>query len=811
MTLGEEQIRVIKSFPFRDPLSRFQVELCDLKASDESWRSSISSLLLAILDSTAAFRLPAPDGIGNVATKLFSILQNARTNTSLQLEQFRPLVDAVIANSPDIDIWAAVYNLIADTTPSTPPPFSIIPTLRGTPIKTSSSRLADDETRSIVEGELFQEIKNCTFRDVGGFWDKFFNPKSKEQTAMLKGMLTAHDGKRWTDFPTISDEKSVWEWLRSLEERFLDPAPYKLHTNKTANKFNEQKGQMKIFLQKPATIASGTFFYKDVVVIGEQKKSYDTSSFKADLLQLARYARSVFTDQPTRRFVHAFSLYASKMELWIFDRSGAYSSGVFDIHDKPNLFARALVGYATMDDDLMGLDTFIKREQTDGHRYVTLDDASGNETRVRLDQIMVRQKAIVCRGTTCYKAQSSHVAKFAWASDKQKLELEVEQLNLAQANGVKGVARVVAYRRITTIAEMREGLLFPKPHCFRSEDVHSNGFQLVAAFSSNPGKPSKRKLSFDHTPDNVSGSKRRRPNSQKSKLAIELNDPVSISKTKPSLYTPGDVSGSKIRRSNSQKSKLATELNDAVSTSKTKPSLYSPGEDLWENRIYSCLVISPAGRVISGFRTIWELLESTRDAIKAHQSLYTKGKILHRDISSNNIIITRPEMADGFKGMLIDLDLAKAMDSGPSGARHQTGTMQFMAIEVLWKTDHTYRHDLESFFYVLLWMCVRQSWYNGFGDIQQRPRESLLRKWEIGRFEDMADAKEGHMSVIGLKRIMDEFPEPFNVVKPLCLKIRKILFPYDEDGEMSIGTPTGDPDQLYRPIIAAYDEAISSL
>ena len=82
-----------------------------------------------------------------------------------------------------------------------------------------------------------------------------------------------------------------------------------------------------------------------------------------------------------------------------------------------------------------------------------------------------------------------------------------------------------------------------------------------------------------------------------------------------------------------------------------------------------------------------------RDAIKAHRSLYITGNILHRDISSNNII-TKPETAHGFKGMLIDLGLAKVRDSGPSGARHQTGTMQFMAVEVLRTVDHTYRHDL---------------------------------------------------------------------------------------------------------------------
>ena len=92
---------------------------------------------------------------------------------------------------------------------------------------------------------------------------------------------------------------------------------------------------------------------------------------------------------------------------------------------------------------------------------------------------------------------------------------------------------------------------------------------------------------------------------------------------------------------------------------------------------FRCLVISPAGRAIWDFRSLPELLKALRDAIKAHRSLYTAGKILHRDISENNIIITDPKEADGFTGMLIDEDLAKEIGSRRSGARHQTGTMEF--------------------------------------------------------------------------------------------------------------------------------------
>jgi serine/threonine protein kinase len=66
------------------------------------------------------------------------------------------------------------------------------------------------------------------------------------------------------------------------------------------------------------------------------------------------------------------------------------------------------------------------------------------------------------------------------------------------------------------------------------------------------------------------------------------------------------------------------------------------------------------------------LLTVLHDAIKVHQSLLGKAKILHRDISENNIIITDPETANGFSGMLIDLDLAKFNGERTTG-RHMIG------------------------------------------------------------------------------------------------------------------------------------------
>ncbi|KAH7629789.1 hypothetical protein B0T09DRAFT_399404 [Sordaria sp. MPI-SDFR-AT-0083] len=648
MTLSEEQKEIISDRPLGDSLDRVRDKLRDANEAEDAYRESIASLLGALVLSAAAFKLPSSDGNVEVADKLFYIRKDIQGGKIANLDPFRPLVRLVVDNSDDTAIWAAVFSLLDTLTPRTPRLRPTVPsTFKGTPVKTSSNRLADSATREMVERELFHEIKNCTFRDVGGFLDKFFDPKSwrNEQKAMLEKIKTAHNGTKWTGFPATPDEKPVWEWLCSLKKRFLAGAPKKLHTTASAHQFKEWKGQMDIFFQASTTEAGILTNHKNILVVGEQKKSYEKRRFKADFLQLIRYVRKVFADQPTRRFVHAFLLCASEIELWIFDRAEAYSSGFFDIHEKADMFARALVGYATMDAEAMGRDTFIEREKK--KRYITLNDTGGKATRIRLDRAMYSQKAIVSRGTTCYTTENNSVVKFAWASGKRTAE--VDHLTQAKEKGVRGVSGIVAHHRITTIAEIRKELQFPTAHRFLNGADDPSSASTSTSISGN-----KRKSSSSAT-DTVSGSNKR-------------------------------------QRSDSQKLIRKLSIQPSSSTSKTKPTLSTPSEELWEDRIYSCLVISPAGRVISEFTDIKQLLESMRDAIKAHQSLFVTGNILHRDISPNNIIITDPETADGFKGMLIDLDMAKAQNSGPSGARQITGTIQFMAIEVLRNIDHTYCH-----------------------------------------------------------------------------------------------------------------------
>lgn len=57
------------------------------------------------------------------------------------------------------------------------------------------------------------------------------------------------------------------------------------------------------------------------------------------------------------------------------------------------------------------------------------------------------------------------------------------------------------------------------------------------------------------------------------------------------------------------------------------------------------------------------------------------------------------------------------------------------------------------------------------------------------------------MHVDGFEDILDEFSTAFDSVKPLCRKIRGILFPLLEDGALFKGTPLDPPERLYDHII----------
>ncbi|KAG5957379.1 hypothetical protein E4U58_006127 [Claviceps cyperi] len=155
--------------------------------------------------------------------------------------------------------------------------------------------------------------------------------------------------------------------------------------------------------------------------------------------------------------------------------------------------------------------------------------------------------------------------------------------------------------------------------------------------------------------------------------------------------------------------------------------------------------------------------------------------ILHGDISVNNIITTEPAKADGYKGMLIDFDLAQNTNEGPSGARFRTGSIEFMAIGVLLGQQHTYRHDLESFLHVFIWLCFVYG-PKGKGI---KPTNALPDWSTFGEtFKSTAKAKISDMGT-GFKVLMQDYPaECGERVKQFITTIRDILLTVPRGVEM---------------------------
>ncbi|KAF8958358.1 hypothetical protein BDZ97DRAFT_1762234 [Flammula alnicola] len=238
-----------------------------------------------------------------------------------------------------------------------------------------------------------------------------------------------------------------------------------------------------------------------------------------------------------------------------------------------------------------------------------------------------------------------------------------------------------------------------------------------------------------------------------------------------------------------------------------------------EIRAHRRIVSTPLAEALPYFSTKKELISVLIDAIEAHRRLVEEKKILHRDISMNNIMMYRPtlpketepnptdegdsdassiqpQIADAGeshqmrRGMLIDLDYALLMREDGLGrdtatVGHRTGTLPFMAIELLTGLEdgeeQKPRHDLESFFYVLLWICWHYAGPNNAERQNFDIMQTHIKTWiAADTFEEVGDIKGLAMtSAAGAfdKAILRLFAPYFEDLKPCVEKLRKKMFP----------------------------------
>ncbi|KAF9014203.1 hypothetical protein BDQ17DRAFT_1419107 [Cyathus striatus] len=165
----------------------------------------------------------------------------------------------------------------------------------------------------------------------------------------------------------------------------------------------------------------------------------------------------------------------------------------------------------------------------------------------------------------------------------------------------------------------------------------------------------------------------------------------------------------------------------------------------------------PVGGRLEDFATTKELVTAIRDAVVGHFIACFCG-VLHRDISVGNIL--KVAAPGRLTGLLHDFDHATFVPCGLTldntdektlrELKEKTGTFVFMAMELLSeyeKTRHEPHHDLESFYWVLIWILLRHSEHehahgdkacrNMFGDPDETMSYNMKFTWIVHRVEPL--------------------------------------------------------------------------
>ncbi|PIL28128.1 hypothetical protein GSI_09779 [Ganoderma sinense ZZ0214-1] len=197
------------------------------------------------------------------------------------------------------------------------------------------------------------------------------------------------------------------------------------------------------------------------------------------------------------------------------------------------------------------------------------------------------------------------------------------------------------------------------------------------------------------------------------------------------------------------------------------------GTEYWHReRSHIRFVIDEVGRPVTQFKNTRELTTAFRDAILGHRNAMRKGGILHRDISVGNILIVDdPDQQEQFCGFIHDFDYSSMSRDVPQGdisslsatalsellmaddvdgrLKERTGTFLFMSDELLVSHGpivHDVRHDIHSFYWVLLWVVLRHTRHNlSDSTTAVDPLDACAKVFKQSSSLDAANAKRGWM------------------------------------------------------------------
>lgn len=732
---------------------------------------SLASRLISLLGILrAALQLPSRSTPGtNLRTHLVTLssdLVSGRRN--LNIDATALLLARVINRAADDEVWSAAYNLCEPVTPPTTRHFTN--SVLDTPFSVSSGALfSTDEGRKNMDETIRREMAGHIYIDLPDFFTRFFDSVTGlgplVAAVFVERQRTAEtQPERWRSFPVSCKESDVAAWFRAevrglielasqerlsrehqlaLASRHVVSTPNHPLAGSTAPRkldigfvtINERGGEETTC---PGNRHRPQFEWRDILVPGELKSCRAKDSNPNICNDLGRYVREVYAAQDNRRFSHGFTLCGDIMRVWRFDRGAIYSAPPFSVNTDRHKFVTVVLGYLLMGEADLGYDTTITKEGD--RRYITV----GTGERFLIESTMHRQCSIIGRGTTCWKAtlegsDKRFVIKDSWQSEGRADEGEL--LTASTRERVQNVAPCY-HSETVRIGEM-------------IDDLHCNVRKGIDVSSGNRWK---ERQEHSNTP------------------ASKCASSSSVHKRQASRTL--ENKSQKRSRSNTEGESGNGDTMNRIAT----------------NKFHKRIVMSRCGRPVYLANTRLGLLTGLIDGISGwyfrcsckrfpdaelgHQHLFEEMKILHRDISAGNVLISEDET----EGFLIDLDHAIRVDrTEKSGAWGRTGTKIFMSIRLLLHGDspnqkpHSFMDDLESVFWLLFWICLHISGPGGRGFDEATKYED----WNFQAPEKLGNAKTGIVANEGdfLGRINADFTDYHAPLAPWVNRLRREVFP----------------------------------
>ncbi|KAJ2521464.1 hypothetical protein GGI11_002003, partial [Coemansia sp. RSA 2049] len=218
-----------------------------------------------------------------------------------------------------------------------------------------------------------------------------------------------------------------------------------------------------------------------------------------------------------------------------------------------------------------------------------------------------------------------------------------------------------------------------------------------------------------------------------------------------------------------------------------------PEEELPEFRINQRLAMTPWCRPLQNVANVDQLIVAVADVMEVHTAIFKECRILHRDISLNNMMFR--DLGNGsVGGVLIDFDCAKDIKAGSWETRpERTGTLPYMSVNNLEADSlvkRTQLDDWESLLYVLCWLGTTGI-NNHDGEAYKAKTRLPINAWQHDNPAMVAESKRFILNTPSsfVMAILKRFLKPeYSELSALVMSLYMTLFFNEKLSLLSHGT-----------------------